>query len=210
MTPGVKSARELRTEFACLGLTGDDLAGRTVLDVGCADGWNALQCEALGARVTAIDGVYRDGLRCARHALQPKFRFVQLDILSPSFLELGSFDVVLYLGVPYHTMYPYDQLVRVSRLCRDALYLESAFLNLPGQEHRPTLTFNFDGGVTTDLSSPVFPSTAWIVQALARIGFRQVDILSGGEGEMGRVVVRARGLDPNVAPVPFAAEQVAT
>jgi tRNA (mo5U34)-methyltransferase len=210
VTPGVKSMDELQAEFRGLDLTAEQLMGRTVLDIGCADGWNALRCESLGAEVTAIDGVYRDGLRYVRHALRPRFRFVQLDVLSPSFLELGAFDVVLYLGILYHTPYPYEQLVRVSRACREELYLESAFLNLPGQEHRATLTFNFNGEITSDLSSPVFPSTRWILEALKRIGFRQIDILSGGEGELGRVVVRGRQLDPAAMPLVYAAEQIAT
>lgn len=208
VTAGVKSPADLEGEFAVLGLGHEQLEGRTVLDVGTADGWNALACERLGATVTAVDGVYRDGLRYVRSRLAPRFRFVQLDVHGSSFLELGTFDVVLYLGVLYHTPYPFEQLVRVAARCRDLLLLESAYLNLPGAEREPTLTYNFDGHVTADLSSPVFPSVAWIEQALAQIGFRRVEILRGGEARMGRVIVRAQDLDPHRSPTLFAAEQV--
>jgi tRNA (mo5U34)-methyltransferase len=208
VTKGVKSVEDLEREFAALQLNRALLAGRTVLDVGTADGWNALRCEALGASVTAVDGIYREGLRYVRSRLKPRFRFVQLDINGPSFLELGQFDVVLYLGVLYHTPYPYEQLVRVASCCRDVLLLESAYLNLPGAEDEPTLTFNFDGHITPDLSSPVFPSTVWIRQGLARVGFRKVELLQGGEGRLGRVLFRARERDPSASPLLYAAEQV--
>jgi tRNA (mo5U34)-methyltransferase len=208
VTHGVKSLIDLEGEFASLQLDRPQLDGRTVLDVGTADGWNALRCEKLGASVTAVDAIHREGLRYVRGRLTPRFRFVQMDISGPSFLELGQFDVVLYLGVIYHTPYSYEQLVRVSGRCKDTLLLESAYLNLPGSEHEPTLTFNFDGHITRDLSSPVFPSVTWIRQSLSRIGFRQVELLQGGEARFGRVVVRARDRDPNAVPILFAAEQV--
>jgi tRNA (mo5U34)-methyltransferase len=206
---GVKSHDELSAEFSRLRLDEAGLRGRTVLDVGCADGWNSLRCEQMGGRVTAIDGVYRDGLRYVRRALRPRFRFVQVDVMSSSFLELGTFDVVLYLGVLYHTPHPYEQLVRVSRVCRGVLYVESAYLNLPGHEGRATITSNFDGKITPDMSSPSFPSVVWIVQALRRIGFRSVEVVDGGGGEIGRVVVRASDIDPGSLPMVFAAEQTA-
>jgi tRNA (mo5U34)-methyltransferase len=208
VTNGVKSVSDLEGEFACLGLDRAQLKGRTVLDIGTADGWNALRCESLGASVTAIDAVYRDGLRQVRRRLAPKFRFFQMDLNGPSFLELGQFDVVLYLGVLYHSPYPYEQLVRVADRCRDTLFLESAYLNLAGAENVATLTFNFDGSITPDLSSPVFPSVSWILQSLRRIGFRQVDVLHGGEARLGRVIVRARDRDPRADPLLYAAEQV--
>jgi tRNA (mo5U34)-methyltransferase len=208
-TAGTKSPSDLELEFSRLGLSAETLRGKTLLDVGCADGWNSLRCRTLGADVTAVDGVYRDGLRYVRTNLRPEFHFVQVDVLSPSFLELGCFDVVLYLGVLYHTLYPYEQLSRVAKLCRGTLFVESAVLNLPHQAARATLTFNLDGSVVSDLSSPVFPSTVWITQALGRLGFRSVDVLHGGRGELDRVLIRAADLRSDQLPVVFAAEQSA-
>ena len=62
VTEGVKSAYALKTHFDLLGLTAENLRGRRVLDIGCCDGYMALQCARLGADVTAIDGIYCDAL----------------------------------------------------------------------------------------------------------------------------------------------------
>ncbi|HZR82203.1 MAG TPA: class I SAM-dependent methyltransferase [Candidatus Binatia bacterium] len=217
VTAGAKSGEDLRSEFARLGLDEAALRGKTVLDVGCADGWNSLECERLGAEVTAVDAIHRDGLRYVRRHLRPRFRFVQVDVLSPSFLELGSYDFVLYLGVLYHTPYAFDQLARVARVCRGTVFVESAFLNLAGHADRATLTFNFDGRITPDLSSPVFPSVAWITSALGALGFADVAVVAGGAGDAGhgvsaapgRVLVRASNRRFDAMPLVFAAEQTA-
>jgi len=73
-----------------------------VLDIGCNDGYMALRCKQLGADVTAVDGVYREGLKYVRRHLQPRFRFYAIDLMSSSFRELGRFDVILYLGGDKH------------------------------------------------------------------------------------------------------------
>ena len=211
VTRGKKPVSELETDFSRLGLTQAEIAGRSVLDVGCSDGFMSLKFEALGAEVTAVDGIYRDGLRYVRRHLRPKFRFYAMDVLSHSFNELGRFDVVLYLGVLYHTVYPFEHLVRLANRVREGglLVIESGFYNLPGFEKEATLFFNFDGRLTPDLSSPAFPSIRWIEQALGRVGFDEIVVLhtTGGNGP-GRVTVRARYGGTANAPTLFAAEQV--
>jgi len=98
VTEGHKSLEMLDAEFGRLGLTEENLAGKRVLDIGCNDGYMALRCEQLGADVTAVDGVYQEGLKYVRRHLQPRFRFYAIDLMSSSFRELGRFDVILYLG----------------------------------------------------------------------------------------------------------------
>jgi 2-polyprenyl-3-methyl-5-hydroxy-6-metoxy-1,4-benzoquinol methylase len=210
VTKGKKPIAELAADFARLGLDAETLCARSVLDVGCSDGYMSLACEALGAEVTAIDGIAREGLQYVRRRLEPKFKFYAIDVLSHSFNELGRFDVVLYFGVLYHTMYPFEQLVRIASACKDGgrLFLESAYYNLSGFESDATMFFNFDGKIAPDLSSPVFPSIVWIESALRRIGFREITMLhtTGGNGP-GRVTFRAEyGGLPN-PPLLYAAEQ---
>src|SRR3954464_12062445 len=76
-----------------------------------------LMCESLGAEVVAVDGIVSDGLKYVRNHFAPKFEFYSIDIMSSSFFELGRYDIILYLGLLYHTIYPFEQLLRIAGLC---------------------------------------------------------------------------------------------
>lgn len=212
VTKGHKSAQLLEVEFQRLGLTAEILRGKRVLDIGCNDGFMSLKCERLGADVTGIDGIFRDGLKCVREHLKPRFQFYAIDIMSASFHELGRFDIILYLGVLYHTMYPFEQLVRVASACNPGatLLLESEYYDLPGLEQRATLLFNYDGKVVPDLCSPVFPSIRWIEHTLDRVGFADVTLLHRiGDSARGRVTIRAQYNGARkLSPFLYAGEQV--
>lgn len=89
VTNGHKSAELLNDEFERLQLAAADLRGKRVLDIGCNDGYMSLRCEQLGADVTGIDGIFRDGLKYVREHLNSHFQFYAIDLMSPSFRELG-------------------------------------------------------------------------------------------------------------------------
>ena len=211
VTNGSKTPALLQEEFARLNLTAPALRDKRVLDIGCNDGYICLRCEELGADVVGIDGIHRDGLKYVRQHLKPKFKFFCMDIMSPSFCELGRFDVILYLGVLYHTIYPFEQLLRIANACNPnaTLLLESAYYDLAGFENEPTIMFNYDGRLESDLTTPVLPSVQWIVQTLARIGFEDVAILHKEGPSRGRVTIRARYRKETGAALPllFASEQ---
>ncbi len=203
VTRGHKSAALLEEEFARLGLTAATLRDKRVLDIGCNDGFMSLRCEQLGAHVTGIDGVYRDGLKYVRRHLRPKFRFYMIDLMSPSFSELGRFDVILYLGILYHTMYPFEQLLRVAAACNAAatLFLSPSTTTCPASSKSRRSCSTIRGQIVADLCSPVFPSIAWIVQTLTRVGFEDVTVLHRvGHDQRGRVTLRASTVAAQASP----------
>jgi SAM-dependent methyltransferase len=211
ITNGHKSVDLLESEFARLRLTGKDLSGKRVLDLGCNDGFMSLKCEKLGANVTGVDGIYREGLKCVREHLKPRFKFFEIDMMSSSFMELGRFDVILYLGILYHTMYPFEHLLRLASASNPGtlLFLESEYYNLRGFEKEPTITYNYDGKIVPDLCSPVFPSIAWMERTLGRVGFDEVTSLHRvGDAHRGRVTLRARYAGTPASPFLYAGEQV--
>jgi hypothetical protein len=132
--------------------------------------------------------------------------------MSPSFYELGRFDVILYLGVLYHTMYPFEQLLRLAGACNPnaTLFLESEYYDLPGFESEPTIVFNYDGKILPDLCSPVFPSVKWIEQTVSRVGFGELAVLHRvGDAHRGRITIRAQYIGQfSVHPFLYAGEQV--
>jgi tRNA (mo5U34)-methyltransferase len=122
VSPGVYDPREL---FSFLELP--DLRGKRVLDVGARDGYFAFECERQGAEVVAVD--YADmeltGFGAAKRIYGSAVKYVQANVYDLSPEQMGSFDVVLFLGVLYHLRHPLLALDRMRGLCRELLIVES-------------------------------------------------------------------------------------
>jgi tRNA (mo5U34)-methyltransferase len=160
VTPGHKPLAVLKDELDCIQLP--DVTGKTVLDVGAWDGYFSFAAERQGAsRVVALDywtwathpaaivdrtgtsttptwdpvGLPgKKGFEIARDALGSNVESVcrEMHVLDPT--ELGQFDVVLLLGVLYHTRYPVEMLEKVSALTRELMILETESFTIPGFE----------------------------------------------------------------------------
>jgi tRNA (mo5U34)-methyltransferase len=104
-----------------------DLRGTRVLDVGTRDGFFAFACERRGAQVVAVD--YADleltGFGAARRIYNSGVEYVQANVYDLDPARLGTFDVVLFLGVLYHLRHPLLALDRLRPLCRSLLIVES-------------------------------------------------------------------------------------
>jgi tRNA (mo5U34)-methyltransferase len=115
----------------------DDLSGRSVLDIGAWDGFFSFEAERRHAsRVVASDyyawhgtgwgtGKGKAPFELARTALQSRVEDVDLDVMDLSVERVGSFDVVLFLGVLYHLPNPLLALERVASVTKDLLVLET-------------------------------------------------------------------------------------
>ena len=105
ITPGVHPLTELQDNFAHLRLP-DDLAGRSVLDIGCWDGFYSFEAERGGARVTSVDCWRPENFFKAKAALHSQAEFHELSVYDVTKARLGAFDIVLFLGVLYHLRHP--------------------------------------------------------------------------------------------------------
>jgi tRNA (mo5U34)-methyltransferase len=128
VTPGSQDNLE---QLPKLGLP-SHLAGKSVLDIGCSDGFFSFECEKRGAaRVVALDdfsSVYIDrpnGFWVAHEILKSKVEFVQGDFLTMELASLGKFDIVLFLGVMYHLRHPFYALEKLAEVCNDQIIVET-------------------------------------------------------------------------------------
>ncbi len=128
VTPGSQNNLE---QLQRLGLP-EDLKGKSVLDIGCSDGFFSFECEKRGAaRVVAIDdfsSVYIDspsGFQVAHELLKSKVEFVPGDFLDMDLASLGPFDLVLFLGVMYHLRHPLYALDKLAEVCNDQIIVET-------------------------------------------------------------------------------------
>jgi tRNA (mo5U34)-methyltransferase len=86
----------------------EDLAGKTVLDIGCNAGFYSIEMKSRGAeRVVGVDFDDRY-LEQARFAAEVKGQDIEFRKLSVyDVAELGErFDIVLFMGVLYHLRHP--------------------------------------------------------------------------------------------------------
>src|SRR5262245_46581936 len=124
------------------------LHGKTVLDIGAWDGFFSFECERRGAaRVFAADHFSwhrtawgtKTVFTLARETLGSRVEDIDIDVMDLAPERVGTFDVVLFLGVLYHLRHPYLALERVASVARDYLILETV-VDLVGFR-RPAMAF---------------------------------------------------------------------
>lgn len=105
-TPGVQDTEGLLSQIKLP----QDLTGKRVLDIGARDGLYSFECEKRGAsEVIAIDYTTPDstGFTVAKEILGSNVKWITSNVYQIDQLNLGKFDLVLFLGVIYHLRHPY-------------------------------------------------------------------------------------------------------
>jgi 2-polyprenyl-3-methyl-5-hydroxy-6-metoxy-1,4-benzoquinol methylase len=185
--PGQGDERRLSLRFdhifsRLLGQFGGSLAGLSVLDIGCHDGFFSIQSKLLGAkRVVGIDArlelVEQSRLVCELAGVRG-IEFRQMSVLQLSPGNVGVFDVVLCPGVLYHLSKPQnavDALRAVTgKLCViDTHIAKGDDLAMRGLIENPEYTFS-----TVERGGLVwFPTEAALYAMLRHAGFRQISTL---------------------------------
>jgi tRNA (mo5U34)-methyltransferase len=129
-TPGVYDAAAVVDRMGIA----ERLEGRSVLDIGAWDGFWSFEAERRGAnRVLATDSYSwsgagwgtKDGFNLAREALGSSVESLEIDVLDLDPARVGTFDLVLFLGVLYHLRDPITAVERVASVTADRMILET-------------------------------------------------------------------------------------
>ena len=159
----------------------ESLRGLTVLDIGAWDGFFSFECERRGAaRVVAADHFSwhgsgwgtKAGFLLAREALGSRVEDIDIDVMDLTPERVGTFDVVLFLGVLYHLRHPLLALERVSSLTRDRLILETV-VDLVGFR-RPAMAFYPGRELNNDPTNWWGPNIPAVRGMLGSLGFGHV------------------------------------
>jgi tRNA (mo5U34)-methyltransferase len=159
----------------------ESLHGLTVLDIGAWDGFFSFECERRGAaRVVAADHFSwhgsgwgtKAGFLLAREALGSRVEDIDIDVMDLTPERVGTFDVVLFLGVLYHLRHPFLALERVSSVTRDRLILETV-VDLVGFR-RPAMAFYPGQELNNDPTNWWGPNIPAVHGMLDSLGFRHV------------------------------------
>jgi len=157
------------------------LAGLTVLDIGAWDGFFSFECERRGAsRVVATDHYSwhgpgwgtKNGFELARRALGSRVEDIDIDVMDLTPARVGTFDVVLLLGVLYHLPHPLLALEKVASVTRGTLILETV-VDLVGLQ-RPAMAFYPGRELNDDPTNWWGPNPEAVRGMLASVGFERV------------------------------------
>jgi tRNA (mo5U34)-methyltransferase len=160
------------------------LAGRSVLDIGAWDGFFSFEAERRGAaRVVAADyyswhgvgwgtGNGKAGFELARRALRSRVEDVDIDVMELSPERIGTFDVVLFLGVLYHLKHPLLALERVASVARDLVIVETV-VDMVGIR-RPAAAFYPGRELNDDPTNWWGPNVPAVEGMLRAVGFQRI------------------------------------
>lgn len=157
------------------------LEGLSVLDIGAWDGFFSFECERRGAsRVVAADYFSwhgsgwgsKAGFTLARQALGSKVEDLDIDVTELTPERVGTFDLVLFLGVLYHLRHPLLALERVASVAHDRLILETV-VDLVGM-NRPAMAFYPAQELNNDPTNWWGPNAPAVHGMLHSVGFERV------------------------------------
>lgn len=163
-------------------------SGKSVLDIGAWDGFFSFEAERRGARrVVASDhyawhglgwgsGQGKSAFELARAVLDSHVEDVDVDVLDLTPERVGSFDVVLFLGVLYHLPNPLLALERVASVTEGMLVLETV-VDMVGIA-RPAAAFYPDRELNGDPTNWWGPNHAAVAGMLRAVGFARVDVIT--------------------------------
>jgi len=161
------------------------LNGKSVLDIGCWDGFFSFWCEEKGAIVTAVDNYQYnkfvenkynahlkggEGFRVAAKWLRSCLALKKID-----FVKLkGNFDIVLFFGIIYHQRHPLLALEHLYRLTKGCAIIETHYLK---RKCKPILQFYAADVLNKDPTNYWGPSLSCIKLMLNDVGFRKVQLI---------------------------------
>lgn len=163
----------------------ENLDGMSVLDIGAWNGFFSFESERRGAsRVLATDSfVWRSevfkgkqGFDLARKALNSKVEDMEIDIMELSPDKIGSWDLVLCLGVLYHLRHPLLALERVFSVTGKQLILETVVELF--SEDKPAMVFYPGTELANDPTNWWGPNQSAVIAMLKDVGFSKVELAS--------------------------------
>ncbi len=165
---------------------------KTVLEVGCNEGYHTAQLSRICRHVTAFD-VRPHNVVCSLINLfvqdvhNAKVALLDARDLDCSF---GTFDIMFHVGVLYHLLDPVahltkiadvtDDLILDTHYCRDDTTFERSDLTHGGKSYR---AHYFTEGLWQDNRAGVEPYARWLyrdslLELLKDVGFERVEVIS--------------------------------
>jgi len=174
--PGVWTRAHKSPDYMALELAAwrfpDDLTGKTVLDIGCADGgFSTAALKRGAASVLAIDEQKTFGMTEIDASCEfPSLEFRNVDLFSDAFMALPRFDFIIFTGVLYHVHDMLEALKRVRLRAAGTVLLETHVNESLGSEP-PLAVFYEHDELGADPTNWWGPNLACLEAMLRTAGF---------------------------------------
>jgi tRNA (mo5U34)-methyltransferase len=119
------------------------------------------------------------GYDTAHRALDSKVETMVGDFMTMDLEPLGTFDVVLFLGVLYHMENPLASLRRVASLSNGSAIIETHAMVIPGYEHLEICEFYSSNQLARDVSNWGGPNLKALEGMCRAAGFVRVEVVPG-------------------------------
>jgi tRNA (mo5U34)-methyltransferase len=159
----------------------EDLSGKSVLDIGAWDGFFSFEAERRGGDVLATDhhcwtrdGIFdKGGFDIAKAALKSNVKERTLRVEELPGANLGTFDLVLFLGVLYHAPDPLGYLRIVRSLTKGMAIIET-YVDLMDVD-RPALAYYPGTSLNGDSTNYFGPNELAVHGLCEDAGFSRVE-----------------------------------
>jgi tRNA (mo5U34)-methyltransferase len=111
----------------------------------------------------------------AAQALGSDVESVVADFLDLDLDSLGTFDVVLFLGVLYHLTDPFGAIRRLAQVTDEVAIIETAGISSSGNEEQPALMFFPGDELLGDPTNWFAPNEAAVVAMCRAAGFSKIE-----------------------------------
>ena len=154
----------------------EDLAGRRVLDVGAASGWNSFEMERRGAAVMAVDCVRFAEFDAVQRidGSTVDYRILDVDELTPE--TCGFFDYTLFFGVLYHLRHPLLGLERICAITRETAFVESFVVDPLERSDACVMEFYETDELGGQVDNWFGPTTKCLLALCRAAGFARVQL----------------------------------
>jgi tRNA (mo5U34)-methyltransferase len=119
------------------------------------------------------------GFNFAKQALGSNVEPVVADFMTTDLASLGSFDIVLYLGVLYHVKEPLTALERLRQVTNEVAVIETEALCVEGLESRPVIEFFAGDDLGRDFGNWYVPSLRALDDLCKAAGFSEMRTIVG-------------------------------
>ncbi len=161
-----------------------DLTGKRVLDIGAWDGWFSFEAERRGAAVTSIDCREQANYLWLHRKLGSKADYRNLDLFELPWVDLGTFDIVLCLGVLYHLRHPLWGLEILCRLATEIVIVETFVTDgADWQDHAndiPSMEFYETTELNGNFDNWNGPTVGCVLAMCRAAGFARVEPIAVG------------------------------
>jgi tRNA (mo5U34)-methyltransferase len=192
---GANTIESLRSRVSLFPIP-EDLRGKRVLDVGPWDGWFSFEMERRGAEVVSVDVYESKNFRHLQRELRSKIDYRIMDIYELTPAMLGTFDIVLFLGVLYHLKHPLLGLERVCALTRELAVVQTFVSQEPGS---PVMEFFEIDELGGQFDNWCAPNPACVMAMARTAGFARAELVDVNKSSSATVICYRHFAEPSAA-----------